>query len=239
MNTPHSSDENDLRCAEYVLGVLGESERREIELALQQEPGMAASLARWQSRLMPLTEDLEDVVPPAHVWDRMQSQLGWARAGRRAGLWHSLSFWRWTGLTSVVAACALAIVLTRTVQLHNAAAPAAGAQYLVATLEPQGVGPSWTATVDSQNAQIVVVPLRGIAIAATKSTQLWMIPQGSKPISLGVIDTQRPTVVHVAQAQLQNLGPQTSLAVSLEPHGGSPTGQPTGPVLAAGHIEGI
>jgi anti-sigma-K factor RskA len=238
MNTPASSDEKDLRCAEYVLGVLSDEERREIELAMQQEAGMAESLARWQARLMPLNEDVAEVMPPSHVWDRLQAQLGWTQTGRRAGLWNSLSFWRWTGLTSVVAACALAIVLTRTV-LHEAEAPPAGPQYLVATLERQGAGAAWTATVDAQHAQIVVVPPRDFAIAANHSTQMWMIPPGSKPVSLGVIDPQRPTIVHVAQAQLQQLGTQTTLAVSLEPQGGSPTGQPTGPVLAAGRVEGI
>ncbi|MGT2476391.1 anti-sigma factor [Paraburkholderia terrae] len=239
MNTPASSDEKDLRCAEYVLGVLSDEERREIELAMQQEAGMAESLARWQARLMPLNEDVAEVMPPSHVWDRLQAQLGWAQTGRRAGLWNSLSFWRWTGLTSVVAACALAVVLTRTVLLHETEAPPAGAQYLVATLERQGAGAAWTATVDAQHAQIVVVPPRDFAIAANHSTQMWMIPPGSKPVSLGVIDPLRPTIVHVAQAQLQQLGVQTTLAVSLEPQGGSPTGQPTGPVIAAGRVEGI
>ncbi|MHB9841710.1 anti-sigma factor [Paraburkholderia terrae] len=239
MNTPASSDENDLRCAEYVLGVLSTDERREIELALQQQPGMVGSLDRWQTRLMPLTEDLVEVIPPSHVWNRVQAQLGWDMVAHRAGLWNSLSFWRWTGLTSSVAACALAIVLTRTVTLHNVAAPAVGAQYLVASLERQGAGAGWTATVDAQHAQIVVVPPHDFTIAANQSTEMWVIPLGAKPISLGVIDTQRPTVVHVAQAQLQGFGPQTTLAVSLEPHGGSPTGQPTGPVLAAGHPEEI
>jgi len=137
-------------------------------------------------------------------------------------------------LTSVVAACALAIVLTRTVTLHNVPTPTAGTQYLVATLERQGAGAGWTATVDTQHAQIVVVPPHDFTVAANQSTEMWLIPQGMKPISLGVIDAQRPTLVHVAQAQLQRLGPQTTLAVSLEPHGGSPTGEPTGPVLAAG-----
>ena len=234
MNTPAPSDENDLRCAEYVLGVLSDDERVAIELAMQQEPGMAQSLARWQARLMPLTEDLADVVPPAHIWDYVRAQLGWAEADRRPGLWNTLSFWRWTGLTSVVAACALAIVLTRTVTLHNLPTPTAGTQYLVATLERQGAGAGWTATVDMQHAQIVVVPPHDFTVAANQSTEMWLIPQGMKPISLGVIDAQRPTLVHVAQAQLQRLGPQTTLAVSLEPRGGSPTGQPTGPVLAAG-----
>lgn len=237
MNTPASSDDQDLRCAEYVLGVLTADERREIELALQQEPGIAESLAHWQRRLMPLSEDLAEALPPSHVWERVQSQLGWIPSERPSGLWNSLSFWRWAGLTSFVAAGALAIGLAW-ISLHNAGGPPAGAQYLVATLQRQGGG-AWTATVDTGNGQIVMVPPQGLTIAADRSTQMWMIPPGSKPISLGVIDTQHPTIVRVAQQQLRILGPQTTLAVSLEPQGGSPTGQPTGPVLAAGPAEGI
>jgi anti-sigma-K factor RskA len=33
---------------------------------------------------------------------------------------------------------------------------------------------------------------------------------------------------------LAGFGPGTTLAISLEPQGGSPTGLPTGPVVAAG-----
>jgi anti-sigma-K factor RskA len=35
---------------------------------------------------------------------------------------------------------------------------------------------------------------------------------------------------------LARLGPTAALAVSVEPAGGSPTGQPTGPVIAKGAI---
>ena len=68
---------------------------------------------------------------------------------------------------------------------------------------------------------------------------MWMIPPGSKPISLGVIDAMRPTVVHVPPERVDALLPKVTLAVSLEPHGGSPTGQPTGSILAAGPVEGM
>jgi anti-sigma-K factor RskA len=37
---------------------------------------------------------------------------------------------------------------------------------------------------------------------------------------------------------LSQLGPTAALAVSLEPPGGSPSGQPTGPVIAKGAISG-
>jgi anti-sigma-K factor RskA len=239
MNTPASSDHQDLRCAEYVLGVLSVDERREIEFAMQQDPGVVQSLVHWQARLMPLNEDLAEQTPPEHLWERVQSQLGWTSRERRAGLWNSLSFWRWAGLTSFVAACVLAVGLTLLVSLRDAGTPAPGTQYLVATLQRPGAGARWTATVDAQHGRIVVVPAQGLAIAANQSAEMWMIPAGSKPVSLGVFDTRHPSILPVAQAQLQRLTPQTTLAVTLEPHGGSPTGQPTGPVLAVGTTDRI
>ncbi|MFP3830860.1 anti-sigma factor, partial [Pseudomonas sp. SIMBA_021] len=40
-------------------------------------------------------------------------------------------------------------------------------------------------------------------------------------------------------AQRELLGTPIALAVSLEPHGGSPTGQPTGPVLYQGQLAAL
>lgn len=240
MSTFDNPDEMDLRCAEYALGVLGDDERREVERAMRQDPQMAQAVARWQARLMPLSEDIEEVAPPQDVWNRVQSQVGLtAHARGRESFWDSLRFWRWTALGSAIAAGGLAVVLIGSVLLRHAATPPAAPQYLIATLKREGSSSGWTATVDAQHARIVVVPPRDLAIGSTQSTQMWMIPPGSKPLSLGVIDASRPTVVHVPPERLDALRAKVTLAVSLEPRGGSPTGQPTGPVLAAGPVEGI
>ena len=69
---------------------------------------------------------------------------------------------------------------------------------------------------------------------ASRSLELWALPPGGKPKSLGVLaSTERETLKLVAVAD-QTLGDVPALAVSLEPPGGSPTGQPTGPVLYTG-----
>jgi anti-sigma-K factor RskA len=64
---------------------------------------------------------------------------------------------------------------------------------------------------------------------AGKSYELWAIGDGRKqPESLGIIDKDVQRNVAIS--------PGTILAVSLEPAGGSPTGQPTGPVVYTGKL---
>ncbi len=51
-----------------------------------------------------------------------------------------------------------------------------------------------------------------------------------------MIARDKPTTIALDSAMLARLGPTAALAVSVEPLGGSPTGQPTGPVIAKGAI---
>jgi anti-sigma-K factor RskA len=73
-------------------------------------------------------------------------------------------------------------------------------------------------------------------LSAGRSPELWLIPHGGKPIAVGVISATAPIIIRLAPALLSRLGPTAVLAVSAEPAGGSPTGQPTGPVIGQGTI---
>ena len=66
-----------------------------------------------------------------------------------------------------------------------------------------------------------------------KDLELWALPKGeTKPHSLGVFPPS-------GRQLTAELAPDTQLLVSLEPKGGSPTGQPTGPVLYGGWLTTI
>ncbi|RUV37751.1 anti-sigma factor, partial [Mesorhizobium sp. M7A.F.Ca.MR.148.00.0.0] len=67
----------------------------------------------------------------------------------------------------------------------------------------------------------------------------WMIEGKNPPVSMGVIPTGATAHIVVSPAAQQKLAQGAVLAVSLEPSGGSPTGQPTGPVVAAGDLKSI
>lgn len=240
MNTPADHDRDDLRYAEYVLGVPDADTRAAVEREIRDNPQAAAAVALWQRHLLPLSEDIPAVAPADYVWVRLQSGLGLTRdipapARPRQRLWDSLPLWRWLGIGASVLAAACLVMLFTT---PRPAPTIVGAHYMVSSIQQDNGITGWTAAMDIQHAQMVVVPATPAAIAGDRSPELWLIPPGGKPIALGVIARDKPTTVKLRPDLLANLSAKALLAVSVEPAGGSPTGQPTGPVVAKGAISG-
>ncbi len=75
--------------------------------------------------------------------------------------------------------------------------------------------------------------------ASGRDFELWMIEGNNPPVSMGVIPAGPTAHIEIAPEAREKLGLGAVLAVSLEPAGGSPTGQPTGPVVAAGDLKNI
>ena len=73
-----------------------------------------------------------------------------------------------------------------------------------------------------------------MAIPAGRSAQLWAIHGDEPPIPLGTFKAAGPGI-YVAEAKLGTvIAAGTKLAITIEPIGGSPTGKPTGAVIASG-----
>ncbi len=141
----------------------------------------------------------------------------------------ALSFWRGLALgASALAAAALAALIY--------VGPIAGPSVpLVARLDAEGGQAGFVAAVDTGGGSLTIVPAALLG-AEQKSLELWLIPPGDKPHSLGLIDPNRPVTIKVPKELLARVNDEAVLAVSLEPEGGSPTGQPTGPVIANGKL---
>ena len=89
-----------LIAAEYVLGVLGAEERREVERRLAQEPALASEVAFWEERLGGIADAVAPVTPPPNAWSRIEAAVA-ASADRRqssSSLWQNVAFWRGFGL---------------------------------------------------------------------------------------------------------------------------------------------
>ena len=70
-----------------------------------------------------------------------------------------------------------------------------------------------------------------------RAHELWVIPAGGTPSSLGTMAEGRMTHMELAAGLAELLRQGATIAISVEPPGGSPTGAPTGPVIAAGTLE--
>jgi anti-sigma-K factor RskA len=235
MNSTFESDKDNLRYAEYVLGLLEADARAAVAREVETSPEAAAAVALWQRHFTPLAMEVTDVAPPAHVWAGIRRRLALdAVTPPRVNAWDSLGLWRWIGVgATAVAACLLVVTMTRPVAPTAATHPSV---LMVSTIAGDNGVAGWTATMDIDRSELLVVPASPAAVASDRNTELWLIPAGGAPISVGVFPPGDPKRFHLDKSLLDRLGPTAALAVSLEPVGGSPTGQPTGPVIAKGAI---
>jgi anti-sigma-K factor RskA len=218
--------DQELLAAELVLGVLAGSERAAALRLLERDSHFAALVADWEEKLTPWAAEIEDIAAPPQVWDRIAAALP-ARAAASAGWWQNLAFWRALSLaTSALAAlCIGALVYLGTVPQK---AP------LIAGLDGGGQH-HFVATIDVARGSIAVVPA-AFGADATRVPELWLIPADGKPRSLGLLRADRAVTITIPPNLMGQIVSNAVLAVSLEPLGGSPTGQPTGPVIASGKL---
>jgi anti-sigma-K factor RskA len=221
--------EDELIAAEYALGVLDGADRAAAGARRAQDRAFARMVADWEERLAPWAGEIDEVVPPPQLWDRIAERLP-APSVPRTGLWQSLAFWRGLTLASgaLAAACLAALLYVGTL------APKAP---LIAALDGAGKH-AFVAAVDARRGTVLVVPA-ALSVAADRVPELWLIAPGDKPRSLGLIDPDKPVALTIPAGLLAQATTQAVLAVSLEPPGGSPTGQPTGPVIASGKLTNL
>lgn len=219
---------DDLLAAEYVLGVQGADERQTLTRRIARDSVFASLVAAWEARLTPWANDIAPVTPPHDVWNRIVSMLPAQRD--TASWWNNLSLWRLfafgSGGLAVASLVALFIVVSRPVQAPLIAAIDGGGHH------------HFVATLDAGRGSIAVVPAAYTA-DATRVPELWLIPADGKPRSLGLLRADRPVTLAIPATLAGLATPQAVLAVSLEPSGGSPTGLPTGPVIAQGKLANL
>jgi anti-sigma-K factor RskA len=223
------ADGGNLVAAEYVLGVLGAEERREVERRLPQEPALASEVAFWEERLGGLADAVPPVTPPPQAWSRIDAAIS-APAARPASLWNNLEFWRAFGIGAGALATASIAALTYLGLVPTPPAP------LLATLGGSAGQPHFVAAISGDH--LVVVPA-ALLTSDPRALELWLIPSGDRPHSLGLIQAGQPIRLTIPPALADRVTPDAALAVSLEPPGGSPTGQPTGPVIASGKLTSL
>ncbi|KNG95085.1 anti-sigma factor [Pseudaestuariivita atlantica] len=207
------------RAGEYALGLLPEAERVAFEDRLRVEPNLRRLVAFWEERLVPLADDIPDVAVPPRVWAEVEATLFDARPQR--GWWSRL------GLVPALAVATLAAVALVVVMLGWPGGPE---PRVVAELS--GDSRAYVASVAVEDDLQALILVRTTPTpAAGRDHELWLIVGEAAPVSLGVLprDTDARIVIDPNTAAILD---GAILAVSDEPQGGSPTGAPTGEVLA-------
>jgi anti-sigma-K factor RskA len=107
---------------------------------------------------------------------------------------------------------------------------------MVAMLGDQAGGTKVVASWDPAAQQLVLAVPGNLQADSNHSHELWVIPKGGKPSSLGTMPRTKQMHMRLAQTLARLLESGATIAISVEPRGGSPTGAPTGPVVASGAL---
>ncbi|MDQ3247204.1 MAG: anti-sigma factor [Pseudomonadota bacterium] len=241
-------------------------DRDELEraLALAADDGeFQTEVARWNGHLASLLDEVEPIAPPASLLPEIERRIAEPpqRRDNVVQLHKRLNVWRGFAAGASAIAASLAVVLvTRpdpVVQPAPAPAPApeepmvepgprpapaptpapAPEEPMVAMMASEETDATLIATWDRADRSLVVAAAAGMEPVSGQSHELWVIPADGVPRSMGLIPASGRMHLRVPGSLSTVLNEDATLAVSVEPSGGSPTGQPTGSVIASGKLE--
>ena len=215
----------DRLAAEYVLGTLRGRARRRFERWFV-SPQVVTLVKAWEDRLAGLEPPLESVAPPASVWRGIENRLELRKLRRAPAL-------RWLSVAAAAAFFAVVAFFALRpepgVEVPQLAATARG--YLQA--DPQTI--YWRVEVLGDNQEISLQVHQVHDLPPGKSHELWALPEGGAPVSLGLMPHTGDHKRVLTAAQRDALGRSKQIAVSLEREGGSTTGAPA-EVLLVGDL---
>jgi anti-sigma-K factor RskA len=215
---PTDREELDVLAGEYVLGLLDSAQSREVADALANNQALRDAVAFWEQKLHPLSALAAPAEPPPGIWEAIAART---QPGKPQIASSPATPWKWA--TAAFAAVAAALIL-------YVAVPSSTPTLVAGLHASTHEGADWIATVDPQGLHLSAVS--GENPPAARVYELWAIAgQGSKPRALGVIPKDGKFQL---AALPRDVKPGATLAISVEPPGGSPTGSPTGPVVFVG-----
>ena len=223
--------------AELALGVLEGDELRRARSLAMSDTEFRNDVARWSGRLAPLLDEVEPERPPDGVWQRIEARLGSGPANdnvmllrRRVGVWRGIA------AAAMALAASLAIVLLMQPRAIGPGAPPVSAGAPMVAMMGDEKEMMLVASWDPASRHLVLAVAGDMPADPRHSHELWVIPAGGKPRSLGVMPDAKQTHMQLAEARAELMREGATVAISVEPRGGSPTGSPTGPVVASGAL---
>ncbi|MFM9978244.1 MAG: anti-sigma factor domain-containing protein [Sphingomonadaceae bacterium] len=221
-------DDDDLLAAEFALGLLDPVEAESVQVRARTDAPLSLRIAWWRDQLAPLAGELE-TTPPRDLWPTIAARLpGNDNADAKA-----LGRWRAAAIGATGLAAALLLALTLRPGPSPAPVPVPQAPPMIAAIAGEN-GTVVAVSYDVRSANLLVAPT--VLDPGTGDAELWIIPEGGAPRSLGVVAAKQTAVRTVPQDLRPLIAAGATFAISREARGGSVTGAPLGPVIASGKI---
>ena len=208
----------------YVLGQLSALATKRFQRWLLQDAQLRALVRQSEQRW----HRLAAAVPPMPVshpsWQRIEARL-FPTAGNLVSIKRATSVWKQvTLLAASILLLGWAGLMTWTslsgVTSHTT-------QFVALVLDDERKATGWQLSL-AQEGDLVVEALMAQPALQARVYELWVIPAGmDKPVSLGLLPEVGERQLTLTAQQQAYVASATKFGVSIEPVGGSPTGQPT------------
>lgn len=157
--------------ADYAIGLMPPAASRRFEQLLLIDSELCVELAQWQECLMSLTETLPEQPVPDRVWHKVTARID--PQAMQPPVKRPL--WSWFRVT--IAACSLAAAVTLGV-IYNRNDVRYGATLHSADAQ------SWM-SIETREDYLRIKPQALAKVEKGRSLEMWLIPPGGKPVSLG------------------------------------------------------
>ena len=221
------TEDDVIRAGELALGVLDGKERAAALRQVIADPAFAREVEQWRSRLAGLHADWPEA-EPGKAAERRVTAI--PRRGNQSATW------RWTTALASIAAGALLVVVLRRPASVPIVQPSVtrAAPSLVAVFDPKG-GEPFSAVVNLSTRDVRVSG--AVAVPAGRAAELWAIGADGVPHAAGLFPSKAPGPIQLIGSLTIRAG--MTLAISIEPTGGSPKPAPTGPVVTTAKVVAI
>jgi anti-sigma-K factor RskA len=227
------SPDDDFAAAEYALGTLDATQRATLAARRLREAELDEAIHAWEALLAPLAEAAPEIAPPRDLLPAIEARIrGASREAPEnaavAALERGIRRWRAAALAASVIAALLAVGFVAR-ETGRRSAP----HEYVAILQKDAASPAFEVTVNLDRQELTVRPVAAQAPPG-KSYELWLIDAKLGARSLGVIG-DKPRGASLSAYDPSVISGAT-YAVTVEPPGGSPTGQPSGAPVFVGKL---
>ncbi|MBU2339936.1 MAG: anti-sigma factor [Alphaproteobacteria bacterium] len=240
------ADDPLIRAGEYALGVLEGGELASAQRALLADRGFAEAVEWWEQRFAAIAEQAGEYLPSAAVWRGIETRLDAEsrtaaaepvalpedRASRR-----SLAALV-TGGALAAAALALFLATPRPADVVPPDIAAAPSEQLIAQLQDAETDRRLASVVDVENRRLALT-IAGLEAEPGQTPELWVIPAGGAPVSLGAIPESGRFQRDLSAAESALLVGGASLAVTFEEDSGTRHEAPTMPILLVGELDRV
>jgi anti-sigma-K factor RskA len=221
---------------EYVLGTLHGRARTRFERLMRDDFTLRELVNKSSSQWHSLAESVTPIQPPQSVWDNIKTRTQPGDVPKHyPSLLSGLSnFWKTWAVLATVTALFFGVNALR---WQSSPAESIASDYFILITDDKQSKASWMIGANTKNQTMAVKALSPQSLPADRVFQLWVKVKNENTVrSVGLIPASGKVTIPVDDTINALLANVEKFGVSIEPPGGSPTGQPTTTPLYHGKI---